>query len=109
MGMIDAYAGSPGANTLHEVTESYKAGKFTQLLNVGFVGSATQKDLNNPFSIFSLSHNSVTKQVPQEGYDYEFYDKTGNSTNSLQKGGKAIYFITDPAKKKERLIFQTYP
>lgn len=52
-----------GNSILHEVTESYKAGKLVQKTKTS-VGPATMADAQNPKSIYSKSHKGV---IPASG------------------------------------------
>lgn len=107
--MSDFYR-KPGADTLHEVTESYKGAKLSQIFNLSVVGVAVPAEGDNPFSIYSMSHNSATPQTATNGVGYNYYDKNGNLSNELYKSGRAEYIVKDPSNKKEpQRTIQTYP
>ena len=106
LGAMSDYFGKPGADMLHEVTESYQGALISQKLGKD-AGIATQADNDNPFSIYNGAHNSATPQT--DGYDVRYFDKTGNPSSVLYKSGRAEFFITDPSGVKTPKIIQTYP
>ena len=87
LGAMDVINGKNGQTTLHEVTESYKAGTIVQGTGV----ATTAADAGNPNSVYQQSHNSV---VPQSGNISEhFYnaqsqevyrDNTGNVSGAVK-------------------------
>jgi hypothetical protein len=108
MSLADEFLKKPGENTLHEITESYNIGKFLSLTKTSFVGFATAKDGADPFSAYNMGHNSASPQVPAEGYEAEYRNKDGESSDKLMKGGSASYFVTSP-NGKEIQRFESYP
>ena len=106
LGAMSDYFGKPGADMLHEVTESYQGALISQKLGKD-AGIATQADNDNPFSIYNGAHNSATPQT--DGYDVRYFDNTGTPSSVLYRSGTAEYFITDPSGVKRPKIIQTYP
>ncbi len=74
LGTISTAHGKPGAEVLHEVTESYQGAKIAQSTGVS-TGPATGADISNPTSVYNRAHNAAT---PQSGNIYEtLYDAAG--------------------------------
>jgi RHS repeat-associated protein len=104
LGRMDVINGSPGQNTLHEVTESYFGGKISQ--QNGFsVGKATLADKNNPKSVYSRAHKSA---IDQSGTVTErFYNSSGTEVfrgNSNFQPTK-LQYLTGSSKQ----VFHTVP
>ncbi|MPS66752.1 MAG: RHS repeat-associated core domain-containing protein [Chryseobacterium sp.] len=106
LGAMSDYFGKPGADMLHEVTESYQGGLISQKLGKD-AGVATQAENDDPFSIYNAAHNSATPQTG--GYDVRYFDKTGAPSSVLYKSGTAEFFVTDPSGVKKPKVIQTYP
>lgn len=114
LGALDSHFGSPGTNTLHEITEGYNVGKLAQIQNLPYTPPALSK--NPLFSGFGMSntiyetaHNYLS--VPQVGsFDYKFYDAAGNTTTDIKKL-KLIQAVTSPVAGKSPVILQSqkYP
>lgn len=109
LGIMSEYYNKPGADMLHEVTESYKGAKFSQAFGKSFLGSAGERENDDPFSIYNLSHYSATPQTATEGYGVRLFDKNGNTSSVLYQSGRAEYYIIDPTGKKKEQIIQNYP
>lgn len=84
-----------GQSVLHEVTESYIAGKIVQERKHS-VGFAIASDLRDPDSVYSRAHNEA---VPPGGgiYFQPLADEQGNhiGTNFYTGQGEPILFHTD--------------
>ncbi len=106
LGAMSDYFGKPGADMLHEVTESYQGALISKKIGID-AGIAGQTDGDDPFSIYNGAHNSATPQT--DGYDVRYFDKTGNPSSVLYKSGKAEFFVTDPSGVKKPKVIQTYP
>ncbi|MCX8532077.1 RHS repeat-associated core domain-containing protein [Chryseobacterium sp. KC 927] len=88
LGLISNYFNKPGADILHEVTESYKGALISRILGKD-VGIPTQEESEDPFSIYNLSHYGATPQSsPIENFQINYYDKDGNQTNTLERSGR---------------------
>ena len=94
---IDAAAGSPGANTLHEVTEAYQGALIAQTTGVSSGNS------NMPGSTYSSAHSKATPQVGKPVYEY--FDKNGKSVPAFDPKGKANFY---PSQSSTTPYF-TYP
>ncbi|REC63647.1 RHS repeat-associated core domain-containing protein [Chryseobacterium pennae] len=106
LGAMSDYFGKPGADMLHEVTESYQGALISRKFGIN-AGVATQAENDNPFSIYNAAHNSATPQT--DAYDVRYFDKNGKASNILYKSGKAEFFVTDPSGVKKPKVVQTYP
>ena len=104
LGKMDEINGKPGQTTLHEVTESYKAGKLSQASGKS-VGKATSSDANNPNSVYRMSHDSV---IPQSGSINEiFYNSAGQRVyrNQSNFSPAKLQYTTSP----NNTVFHTVP
>lgn len=99
---MSTYFGKPGADTLHEVTESYQGGLTSKSVAGGQMGDSTtpQGEID-----YDNAHNSATPQT--DGYDISIKDKNGNPSNVLYSTGTAEYFVSDGIKPP--VVIQTYP
>lgn len=101
--------GKPGADVLHEVTESYQGALITQKSG-NSVGAATNADVNNPNSVYSQAHSTAT---PQSGAIYEtIFNAQGgvvtkNANGQYPGATKIQNYVIDSSGKK--IIIQTYP
>lgn len=83
LGRMDDVSQTPGDAILHEVTESFEAGKIA--INEGVsVGAATDVDANNPKSVYSRAHNLATPQRVDVSYDR--YDAMGLKVSPMIDG-----------------------
>ncbi|UOU97976.1 RHS repeat-associated core domain-containing protein [Chryseobacterium daecheongense] len=106
LGAMSDYFGKPGADVLHELTESYQGALISRILGID-AGIATQAENDNPFSIYNGAHNSATPQT--DGYDVRYFDKEGKPSDVLYKDGRGEFFVTDPNGIKKPKVIQTYP
>jgi len=105
---MSSYFGKPGADMLHEVTESYQGALVSKKLEID-AGTATQAENDNFISIYNAAHNNATPQTSTNGYQQINYDKNGNQTDVLYKSGKAEAIFKDPTGKKTPLTIKIYP
>ncbi|MPT36006.1 MAG: hypothetical protein E2604_13195 [Flavobacterium sp.] len=99
---ISTYYEKPGADTLHEVTESYQGGKIAQ--EAGYSTPSTTKPRG--MEVYNSSHDAATP--PSGGVFFDYRDSEGNDTGEvLYKNGSATYSVQDG--KKAPQIIQTYP
>ena len=103
LGAMDVINGKAGQTTLHEVTESYKAGTIVQGTGV----ATTAADAGNPNSVYQQSHNSV---IPQSGLINEHFYNAQNqeiyrdATGNVPGAVKLQYTTGTPAQ-----VFHTVP
>jgi hypothetical protein len=91
---ISEYYGKPGADMLHEVTESYNGAKNSQSSGVSATGTKTE---------FDAAHGAAT---PQSGPVFSrFVDQNGNRTNDRNNYDHIDIFI-QAANKPEKIIRQ---
>ncbi|MCZ4319219.1 DUF6443 domain-containing protein [Aequorivita viscosa] len=83
LGRMDDVSQTPGDAILHEVTESFEAGKIAIKEGVS-VGAATDVDANNPKSVYSRAHNLATPQRVNVSYDR--YDAMGLKVSPMIDG-----------------------
>lgn len=107
LGAMSNYFGKPGADMLHEVTESYQGGVIARKLGHD-TGPASEADGDNLLSVYNRAHDGATPQTA-DGVQANFFDQNGNPTNILTTKGRAEFVITDPTNAKAPLIIQTYP
>ena len=84
LSVLDTDAGSPGANTLHEITEAYQGGIIAQSTGV------TSGNSNTPKNTYKKAHNNATPQVGK--VESEFFDKAGNVVLKFDLNGSAKYY-----------------
>ena len=108
LGSMSNYFGKPGADMLHEVTESYQGGVIARKLGHD-AGYASQAENDNFVSIYNAAHYSATPQTAVNGYQVNYYDKNGKPVNVLYNTGTAEFTVTDPAGAKKPLVIQKYP
>lgn len=106
LGAMSDYFNKPGADMLHEVTESYQGAIISRRFGKDS-GFASQAENDNPFSAYNAAHNNATPQT--DGYDVRYFDKNGKPSSVLYKSGSAEFFVTDPSGVKKPKVVQTYP
>ena len=100
LGASDAPYGKPGANTLHEVTESYQGAKLSQASGV------SSGDSKTPGSVYQAAHNAA---APQAGPVYQnVYDARGNLLSAPFTGATRAEFTVQPANRQP-VVIMTYP
>ncbi|WP_079241034.1 RHS repeat domain-containing protein [Chryseobacterium indologenes] len=105
LGAMSNYFGKPGADMLHEVTESYQGALISQKLGKD-AGYASEADNEDFFSIYNSAHNAATPQT-SKGYQQINYDKNGNQTTNLYKSGRSEAVFKTSGKAP--LIVPIYP
>ncbi|WP_345989651.1 DUF6443 domain-containing protein [Chryseobacterium sp. Chry.R1] len=106
LGAMSDYFNKPGADMLHEVTESYQGAVISRRLGKDS-GFASQAENDNLFSVYNAAHNNATPQT--DGYDVRYFDKNGKPSSVLYKSGRAEFFVTDPNGVEKPKVVQTYP
>ncbi|WCT13635.1 DUF6443 domain-containing protein [Mucilaginibacter jinjuensis] len=101
LGAADAPYGKAGANTLHEVTESYQGAKLSQATGV------SSGDSKSPGTVYPAAHAAAT---PQAGPIYEkAYDKQGNIVGPpTYPGAVRAEYSVQPANKPP-VVIMTIP
>jgi RHS repeat-associated protein len=79
-----AYYGKPGQDMLHEVTESYVAGKIS--LQKGKDSSPA----GAPESVYDEAHKAAAKESGEKYFEYQ--DANGHHVNQPVHGGVTVYF-----------------
>jgi hypothetical protein len=98
LGATDAYYGKPGANTLHEITESYEGAEISQVVGYSSPNAKTS-------TIYTMAHQLA---APQAGPIFEtVYDAQGNKLNSYNGAVRAEYSVQQGSIPP--LIIMTYP
>ncbi|CAI8706041.1 RHS repeat-associated core domain-containing protein [Chryseobacterium sp. IT-36CA2] len=104
---VSAFFWRPGADTLHEVTESYQGALAARALGKLSVGIATNAEGDNPFSVYNIAYNSATSQT--DGYDISAKRSDGSSANPFSKGAITQVFLKDTTGKKPNELIYIYP
>jgi RHS repeat-associated protein len=96
------YYGTPGADTLHEVVESYVGGTMAKTSGV------SSGDSNTAGSTYEAAHNETEKVAPQSAMYMENLDKNGvNTGGELYKTGTQTNFVQEGTRPP--VIISTYP
>ena len=99
---MSTYYGKPGADVLHEVTESYEGGKIAQKTGYSTPSTARPRGMG----IYNIAHAAATPQSGDVFVDYR--DSNGNSTgDTLLKNGTGSYSVQEGTRPP--LVIQTYP
>jgi RHS repeat-associated protein len=94
---IDDYFEKPGGTMLHEVTESYQAGKLVQQR-----GESSGDSLTDPNSVFGAAHNAATP--PPGNLIGRFYDKNGNEVSPNSSSAVRANFSGKSPTKPETVL-----
>jgi hypothetical protein len=93
------YYGKPGKDMLHEITESYIAGRLSPTT------SEASSQSGAALSVYEIAHATA---VPQPGEQFEDdQDANGKHVSQPVSGGTIIYF--NQMKGKKDNILYTYP
>ena len=100
LGRIDDFYETPGKMMMHEITESYEAGKISldKELMIGFASESRNKD---QMKYYYKAHNKAT---PQNPISVTYYDKDGikHKTDNIKTIKKIEYNVT--SKDKNQVI-----
>ena len=100
LGRIDDFYETPGKMMMHEITESYEAGKISldKELMIGFASESRNKD---QMKYYYKAHNKAT---PQNPISVTYYDKDGikHNTDNIKTIKKIEYNVT--SKDKNQVI-----
>jgi RHS repeat-associated protein len=89
---IDEHTRTPGNSIAHEVSEAYQGAKLAQAKGVS-TPSASNNESSNPKSVFYQAHNG-SSTVQQQGELFKtHFNKRGNVTNGIKRGGTTQWSI----------------
>ena len=96
LGKADSFTDTPGKMIMHELTEAYYGGVISKREGTS-APMATNKEQNDPSSIYYRAHNRAT---PQSRVEQIMYDKYGDITTEPHKAVSVDWFVVKNNKKQ---------
>ena len=96
LGSADSFTGTPGKMIMHELTEAYYGALLSKKDGIS-APKATNEDLLDSNSIYSMAHNLAT---PQTTVYVNYYDRRNKKLNDPNGAVRAEWFVKRGFKSK---------